>query len=101
MKHLRDTFSVKHIKTDQFERKYFIALCAYIVHCLLHPFMGQNGGVGGLLLVSIIHDIIAKQTAGRRLHRYNQHEMGFSDYCCPVIVCGDLIGTEISIDIVK
>ena len=75
--------------------------------------MGQNSGVsilqarwGGLLLVSIIHDIIAKQTAGRvgrgrGLHRYNQHEMGFSDYCCPVIVCGDLIGTEISIDIVK
>ena len=73
--------------------------------------MGQNWGVstlqarwGGLLLVSIIHDIIAKQTArrvGRGLDRYNQHEMGFSDYCCPVIVCGDLIGTEISIDIVK
>ena len=43
-----------------------------IVHCLLHPFMGQNSGVrtlqarwGGQLLVSIIHDIIAKQTTGR------------------------------------
>ena len=41
-------------------------------HCLLHTFMGQNSGVstlqarwGGQLLVSIIHDIIAKQTTGR------------------------------------